>query len=84
MSSRRRFLRQAGLLLAAGCLPASRAYIGPARAAKQLSKDQVKYQRSPKDGKKCGECAFFISGGKCKLVQGEIDANGWCTRWTAK
>lgn len=54
------------------------------------SQAQFKYQNSPHNGQKCSQCTFFIPGssakanGSCKIVDGSISPNGWCTAWSAK
>jgi hypothetical protein len=54
------------------------------------SKSQFKYQTSPSNGKKCSTCTLFIPGssasasGTCKVVEGSISPNGWCTAYSAK
>jgi hypothetical protein len=54
------------------------------------SKAQFKYQTSPKNGQKCSQCTFFIPGkpatanGSCKIVDGAISPNGWCTAFSKK
>lgn len=54
------------------------------------SQAQFKYQNKPNNGHKCSGCSFFIPGkpttgnGSCKLVDGTISPNGWCTAWAAK
>jgi hypothetical protein len=54
------------------------------------TKAQFKYQSTPKNGKKCAQCTFFIPGsspktnGTCKLVDGSISPTGWCTAFAAK
>jgi hypothetical protein len=53
------------------------------------SQAQFKYQKTPSGGKKCSQCTFFIKGssatanGTCKIVDGTISPNGWCTAWNA-
>ena len=43
-------------------------------------KEIVKYQDTPKDGKKCEECLHFVAAtNECKTVAGNIDPNGWCS-----
>lgn len=67
-------------LLAAGTLPAQA----------KGSKAQFKYQTTPNSGHKCSQCTFFIAGtsatanGTCKIVDGSISPNGWCTAFSAK
>lgn len=54
------------------------------------SQAQFKYQKTPNDGHKCSGCMFFIAGssatanGSCKIVEGTISPNGWCTAWAKK
>lgn len=33
------------------------------------------------EGMICGNCVFFIGGGKCELVSGKIEPNGICKLW---
>jgi hypothetical protein len=63
----------------------------PAQAqAPKGSKTQFKYQDTPKDGKQCSTCTFFIAGktptanGTCKIVQGDISPKGYCIAYSAK
>jgi hypothetical protein len=54
------------------------------------SQAQFKYQSTPSNGHKCSQCTFYIPGsspkanGTCKIVDGSISPNGWCTAWAAK
>jgi hypothetical protein len=54
------------------------------------TKEQFKYQGSPKDGHSCDGCHFFVVGksatasGTCQIVSGSISPHGWCTAWAAK
>ena len=54
------------------------------------SKAQFKYQSTPNNGKKCSQCTFYIPGssasadGTCKIVDGSISPNGWCSAFAAK
>lgn len=60
------------------------------RAQAKGSKAQFKYQTTPMNGHKCSQCTFFIAGssakanGTCKIVDGSISPNGWCTAWSKK
>ncbi len=59
-------------------------------AEAKASKSTVKYQDKPKGSQKCAGCKFFITGksktatGSCKIVDGSISPNGWCTAFSAK
>lgn len=62
------------------------AVVGTAQA--KTSKAAVKYQNHPKGSAKCSTCKFFVAGksktamGTCKIVDGAISPNGWCTAYT--
>ena len=90
--SRRNLLRNA---LVAGCalyLPitwAAETTPGKAQqvAAEQshkISKAQVKYQNKPKGKQHCAVCVNFIAPHSCRLVEGKINPNGWCTLFSPK
>ena len=85
---RRRLLR-AGLVLAATPIALSLG-AARARAAVNAAKGDVGYQYSPKGAQHCGVCASFIAGdsplgaGTCKLVDGVIPQNGWCSLFTKR
>lgn len=58
--------------------------IGGSRAQQKMSKEAVQYQDSPNGDEKCADCRFFIEGGSCQLVEGEISPNGWCRLFQPK
>jgi hypothetical protein len=42
----------------------------------------VQYQQQPKGEQKCSACTHFIADSKtCKLVEGQINPEGWCVLW---
>lgn len=55
--------------------------------ASKASKEAMKYQDSPNGSEKCSNCIQFIPGeepqatGKCKVVEGNISPQGWCTAY---
>lgn len=53
-------------------------------ARAKAKKAAVSYQAQPKNGARCADCAFFVDGGSCKLVAGEISPEGWCTLFQPK
>lgn len=56
----------------------------PATPAK-VPQASVQYQTQPKGEQKCSGCANFIAeSNTCKLVEGQISPDGWCTLWTKK
>ena len=56
----------------------------------KLTKAVVKYRDKPSAGKDCDDCLHFIPGatpkakGKCKVVEGDISPNGYCTAFAPK
>jgi len=56
-----------------------------APAAVKVSQASVQYQTQPKGELKCKDCANFIAeSSTCKVVEGQISPDGWCTMWTKK
>ena len=57
-------------------------------AAAKISKADVSYRDSPKDGKSCAACRLFTPGdsghGTCAVVEGSVSANGWCQAFSAR
>jgi hypothetical protein len=75
--------RRTVLLAAAGAAPLLALGAGAARAA-GLPQAAVSYQATPKDGKQCDQCNFFVAPNACKSVAGEIAPIGWCKLWVKK
>ena len=85
-TTRRTFIAKAIVLPAlAGLLVAE-----TEKADAKGSQAQFKYQKTPHNGQKCSQCTFFIPGssasanGSCKIVDGTISPNGWCTAFSPK
>lgn len=66
--------------------PEAAAPEAPATAAPaKVSKASVQYQTAPKGDQKCADCLHFIAeSNTCKLVEGDISANGWCQLWARR
>jgi hypothetical protein len=65
--------------------PTSTAEPAKPAAAKKLAQASVQYQPLPKGDQKCGSCVNFIAeSGTCKLVDGQISPEGWCSLWAKK
>ena len=75
--------RRTVLLAAAGAAPLLALGATSAEAAK-LAQKAVRYQDSPKDGKRCDGCNLFVSPNGCKSVDGTISPSGWCALWVKK
>ncbi|WP_321528766.1 hypothetical protein [Sedimenticola selenatireducens] len=57
----------------------------PATEVVKAPQQVVQYQTEPRNGQKCDGCLHFIAGSNsCKLVEGQISPDGWCTLWTKK
>lgn len=73
--SRRDFLNIAtvgtGAVLAIG-LTASPAYA-------KVPQKVVNYQPKPKGNQSCATCGLFVPQTSCKLVDGTVAPQGWCT-----
>lgn len=53
-------------------------------AEAKMAQTAVAYQETPKDGKQCDGCNFFVAPNSCKLVDGEINPMGYCKLWSKK
>jgi hypothetical protein len=77
-----------GMLGAAGTALGSALAIASAVAARadasQLQKQDVRYQDQPKGAQRCSGCANFTAPAGCKVVAGNVNANGWCLLFTTK
>ena len=80
---RRGFLKDAMLIGGAAAIGLAQS---SANAQQKVAKSVFQYQDTPKDGKQCSTCEFFIAGAKptCKIVEGDITPNGWCSAWVQK
>ena len=44
----------------------------------KMSRADAKYQDTPRGGLSCAGCTFFRKPRSCQVVEGDINANGWC------
>jgi hypothetical protein len=52
---------------------------------KKSTQASVRYQSKPNAKQNCGNCNNFIAASNsCKLVEGNISAEGWCSIWSKK
>ena len=75
--------RRTVLIASAGAAPLLALGATGAKAAK-LAQSAVKYQPTPKDGKRCDGCKLFVAPNACKSVAGDIAPSGWCALWVKK
>jgi uncharacterized Fe-S center protein len=83
--TRRQLLK--GSVLAVGAVITGAAISRRALAegtAPKAAKTAFQYQDKPKDGKKCVNCTLYVAAakaganGQCKVVEGDINPEGWC------
>jgi hypothetical protein len=77
-------LSRRALLGSTTALAAAMMLASTSRAQQKMAKQAAQYQDSPKGDQKCADCRFFVEGGSCQLVEGEISPNGWCTLFQPK
>jgi len=54
-------------------------------ATKKVAQASVQYQAQPKGEQKCSGCVNFIAEtNTCKLVDGQVSPEGWCSLWAKK
>ena len=78
-----RVSRRTVLIAVVGAAPLLALGATGANAAK-LAQSAVKYQPTPKDGKRCDGCKLFVAPNACKSVAGDIAPSGWCALWVKK
>ncbi len=72
-------------LLAAGCALWLARSVGAESTTVKTSKTQAKYQDHPKGEQQCSTCMNFIpETSTCKIVEGQVSADGWCMLWAKK
>ena len=65
--------------------PATSATPAAPAATTKVPQANAQYQAQPKGEQKCGQCLHFIAGSNtCKLVDGQISPEGWCSLWAKK
>jgi hypothetical protein len=80
--SRRNLLR--GATLAAGGAAFLAATMTAQRAEAKMAQTAAGYQTTPKDGKRCSDCAVFVAPSSCRLVDGTISPEGYCRFFVKK
>jgi hypothetical protein len=74
-SSRRTLLGAIGCGATAGLF----SKIAPAHSADKMTKARAEYQDMPNGIYSCGNCTLFEAPNACKVVEGEVSRDGWCT-----
>jgi hypothetical protein len=86
---RRALLRKGAALVASSFAIIPVVVSSKPAAAGKADKAVVRYQDQPKDGKICVNCWAYVAGpraaeGACKVIEGPINANGWCMAYSPK
>lgn len=55
-----------------------------ANAQAKVPQKTVSYQGQPKGEQRCDACSNFQAPKGCKMVEGEISPQGWCSLFTKK
>ena len=55
-----------------------------ATAQAKVPPKTVSYQATPKGEQRCEGCSNFQPPNACKMVEGEISPQGWCSLFTKK
>lgn len=90
IQSRRNVLRAIMAITGSLWIPIAVSTSSSANAAgetgpKKSTQASVRYQSKPKAEQKCGNCNNFVAASNsCKLVEGKISAEGWCSIWSKK
>jgi hypothetical protein len=55
-----------------------------ATAQAKVGQKTVSYQAEPKGAQRCDACTYFQAPNACKMVEGEISPQGWCSLFAKK
>jgi anaerobic selenocysteine-containing dehydrogenase len=81
--SRRSFFKQItayalGAALTVGLIP------NLSFAQTKMTQKDAAYQDTPKGTKSCSNCSLFEAPSGCKIVEGKVSPQGWCSVFTPK
>jgi hypothetical protein len=80
----RRVLFQRVVIYAAGAATLHGLGLNRAVAQAKVPQKTVAYQDKPKGTDRCDGCSNFQAPNACKLVDGEVSPQGWCSLFTKK
>jgi hypothetical protein len=72
--SRRRIIRA----IVTGIPAATLLRISRTEASEKMTRTQAEYRDTPDGIYSCAMCTLFEKPNACKVVEGEISADGWC------
>jgi len=58
--------------------------VAESEAQQKVAQKMVQYQQTPKKDQKCSICLHFVPPDSCKLVEGKINPDGWCSLFAPK
>jgi hypothetical protein len=81
--SRRVFLRRATIYAVSAAIIEG---LAPNFAAAQtkVAQNTVSYQDKPKGPQRCDGCSLFQPPHACKVVDGDVSPQGWCSLFSAR
>jgi len=86
--SRRRLFHQGAVIASGAALGGLLLKERASAQAGAVPKATAQYQDKPHGSQQCSTCQQFIPGksgsGTCKIVQGDVSAQGWCKFFTPK
>jgi hypothetical protein len=81
--SRRVFFRRVAAYAVGGAIIQGSG-LTAAIAQGKVAQTAVAYQDSPKGAQRCDGCSLFLAPNSCKVVDGQISSQGWCSLFSAK
>lgn len=60
------------------------AIVAPVRASAKVAQRSVAYRGAPNGTARCVNCALWQPPAACKVVEGVISPNGWCSIYAPK
>lgn len=82
--SRRLLMQEAAAASGAFAMSAAIANSAAAQLQAKSPPQVAGYQSQPNGGQRCGLCQHFQPPSSCKVVAGQISAQGWCRLFYAK
>jgi hypothetical protein len=57
----------------------ARAQSAPDQPSEKMTKARANYRDTPNGIYSCATCTLFVPPDSCKVVEGEVSRDGWCT-----
>jgi hypothetical protein len=82
--SRRGFFRRAATYAVGAAAIIQALEPKPATAQAKVAQSAVSYQDKPKGTQRCDGCSLFQAPKSCKVVEGDVSPQGWCSLFSPK